>query len=787
MEASSRHQSVTELELAFAQNPESTAYVDLCIAYIEQSRFMEAMVVCKKGLKAHPDSIEAHVLLSRVYGAQKKYKKALQELDELQQAKPEAGEVYLARGKMRLESGDEPGAIDDLKKALDKDAKLEEASKILKDKGIVYPEPKATPPPPPPPVPQAVMPARSISQPMVIGLPPGAARPVSSIVPRSTSVGHPIDAAFAAVPPEGQVVQSGTPMPMPRAISAPIAAQYVVIPPTMPGSGPQVVLQYQPRLEGEEELEELAKEIADKKEDRGRPKTTATFLVFILVLFFGAAGYWFWRKSRIERIDQLTTEATNAFSQDTYGSYKTAAGFFKDILKVESNHPLTLGRLAQTDVILWGEHGERDPEMDEILDRAEKKAGDVSHTVAAHALRVLYDGKDRQGNAAKAHDILQPFLERERTEQAAPSYADLTAAIVDLELGNYESATEVLGNVKQVLPGSVRAKVWHARAAYRAGRFGTAEAAFSEALRAKPGHPGARAGLALVKVVRGDLNGAAEQLLKFDELPPKDISNRDRALAEFARSQVFRAAGDDSKALGAYELAVRFDPENADFPYGLGRFYLDNENERAALPYLKKAVEMERARVVFLLSLAEAEMRPGVNDNKSAQDHIEQALRRAPNSVDAAMAKARLLRRTNNPETESYLKKTLAQWPSAEAEIDLELGRLYKSQSKLDEAKQMLEKSVDKMGGLSATKQGDIVLSYAKLEEARNELDIAAKSYKQAGEFGNMQGWYEFARMMARGGKEERVEAKKACERYLAAGASLPKADEARAMCSQLR
>src|SRR5688572_7769896 len=69
------HASVTELENAFAQNPDSNAYVDLCLAYIDQSRFMEAMVVCKKGLKTRPDSVDARVLLARVYAAQKKFKK----------------------------------------------------------------------------------------------------------------------------------------------------------------------------------------------------------------------------------------------------------------------------------------------------------------------------------------------------------------------------------------------------------------------------------------------------------------------------------------------------------------------------------------------------------------------------------------------------------------------------------------------------------------------------------------------------------------------------------------
>src|SRR5262249_54104129 len=156
-------------------------------------------------------------------------------------------------------------------------------------------------------------------------------------------------------------------------------------------------------------------------------------------------------------------------------------------------------------------------------------------------------------------------------------------------------------------------------AAFRANRLGTAEAAFMEALRAQPGHPGARAGLALVKMVRGDLNGAAESILKFDELPSKEISDRDRALAEFARSMIFRAAGEEAKATGAYENAVRFDPGNADFPFGLGKSLVDNDHPKEALPYLKKAVDLEKTRTTFLITLAEAEMM--LEDNKSAQLH----------------------------------------------------------------------------------------------------------------------------------------------------------------------
>lgn len=789
-EVVSRQQSVTELELAFAQNPESMAYVDLCLAYIEQARFMEAMVVCKKGIKAHPDSAKARILLARVYAAQKKYKRALQELDELAAAKPNEAGVYVARGKLKAESGDEPGAIEDLKKAIDLDKNVEEASALLKAQGIVYPEPPPPPPLPPPPVvgvdaprdgsplsagstsiPGMVSGFASVSAP---GLPPGVVAVVPLAAPLSISgpEGRPIEGA----PAQAALVDASG-----RAVSVvpgPAGAQYVVLQPAYPV--PQ-------RLEGEDELEAMAREVADVRQERGRPRTSLLLLIGLVLLGGGLVYYRFHEKARIEAIDRLTSDGINAFNQDTYGSYKTAAGYFEQILdRQDANHPLTLGRLAHTYVILWGEHGEKDvkPKLEEILARAERRAPEVSHTVAARALLILYDGKDRQANAALARERLQPFIERVKAVDGAPSYADLALGIIDLELGDYENATTLLGNVKQVLPGSVRAKVWHARAAFRAGRYGTAEAAFLEALRAKPGHPGARAGLALVKVVRGDLNGAAENIVKFDELPQKEISDRDRALAEFARSEVFRAAGEEAKATGAYENAIRFDPGNADFPYGLGKFLLDQDRPKEAIPHLKKAVEMEKTRASFLVTLSEAEMQLG--DFKAAEGHIGQALKRSSKSLEADLARARLLRRTRSPETEPYLKKLLVTWPTAEADIELELGRYDRALQKYDEAKVELEKAVDKMGGQPPSKQGEIVLSYGKLLEDRHETEAAVKSYRQAGELGNIEAWFWLSAALAHGNKDERAEAKRACERYLAAGTSLRYSEDARKICEQL-
>src|SRR3954468_19199489 len=71
---------LAKLEHAFATEPASEAYKPLAEAYLGMGRFMEAMVVCKKGVKAHPNQPDPRMLLARVYAQQGKDKKALEEV-----------------------------------------------------------------------------------------------------------------------------------------------------------------------------------------------------------------------------------------------------------------------------------------------------------------------------------------------------------------------------------------------------------------------------------------------------------------------------------------------------------------------------------------------------------------------------------------------------------------------------------------------------------------------------------------------------------------------------------
>src|SRR5262249_59389863 len=109
-------QELAKLEHAFASDPGSDAYRPLAEAYLGMGRFMEAMVVCKKGVKAHPNTADPRVLLARVYADQGKEKKALEELAGALPVAPTDKAALRLTGSLQIKGGeDEPGKSNLLK------------------------------------------------------------------------------------------------------------------------------------------------------------------------------------------------------------------------------------------------------------------------------------------------------------------------------------------------------------------------------------------------------------------------------------------------------------------------------------------------------------------------------------------------------------------------------------------------------------------------------------------------------------------------------------------------
>ncbi len=843
------HASVTELELRFAQNPRSDAYIALCEAYLAQGRFMEAMVVSKKGIKAHPDAVEAKLLLSRVYMAQNKLPRALQTLAAATAAHPNDPRVYALRARVKMTGGDRSGAVQDLKRALDVDPNHEDAIRQLDGLGVSAPatsdimtgdvdiatevtsanwssdlEPTT----------------HATAQPMTADLISGT----GDLPSNEFATGDLQDALAASAPPMRAGVRPADPLQQNRSVAATPGEHLAfaepggeaptpggglafsdaprnefdfegtfgdAIPPLAPAGGPpkpragsfiapearvpsllpvpppkQVAPQ---RLEGEDELEKMARQAAEQnKENKGRPRTTIFLLVVMLLVGGGIAAQRFLQKYRIERIDSLTAQAEPAFNRDTYGGYKEAAKQFEDILRdYDPQHPLTLGRLAHTYAILWMEHGEPVKErLDEVLTQAQTLAPEVSHTVTAVGLTTLNTGKDRREAAKKARAAVQPLVDQTAEAGAAPTHADLTLSIIELDLGEYDEAEARLAKVKKVLPG-VRAQVWHGRAAFRARRLNRAVSAFRAAARTEPNHAGALAGQVLAQLERGDLARASEALQLFDELQrtnPKQVSTRDAALAVYARSALLRADGQDGKANGLYDEAIRADPRNADFPFGLGKWMLQNDRAMEALVPFEQAIAMEPSRWHFYIDIAEAEMIVG--QWAQAKANIDEALQLAPDKVDVALAKARWMRRRQQPDTDGYLHSLLRKYPSAKLGINLELGRLYRAQKKYRRAQAALEAALEDIERYPNEVQADVLISYGRLMLDRRKGQTALKSFREAAKRGAAEGYYRIAYKQYTGNAEAKAEAKRACDKLMAAGSSSGYARKARNLCEAL-
>ncbi|HEY1089399.1 MAG TPA: tetratricopeptide repeat protein, partial [Archangium sp.] len=143
---------LAKLEHAFATDPASEAYKPLAEAYLGMGRFMEAMVVCKKGVKAHPSLADPRVLLARVYAEQGKDKKAIEELTGALQVQPTDKVALRMMGALQVKGGDTAAGRDNLLKAFNADNADAETIELMEKNGVPVPKPAAPEPPPPPPV-----------------------------------------------------------------------------------------------------------------------------------------------------------------------------------------------------------------------------------------------------------------------------------------------------------------------------------------------------------------------------------------------------------------------------------------------------------------------------------------------------------------------------------------------------------------------------------------------------------------------------------------------------------
>src|SRR5262245_56343792 len=296
-------QELAKLESAFNSDPGSDAYRPLAEAYLAAGRFMEAMVVCKKGVKAHPNRPDPRLLLARVYAEQGKDKKALDELQGALGVAPSDRTVLRALADVQMRSGDATSGKATLQKVWDLDPKDPETAATFARWKVEPPKP----PPPPEPPPSAVASVARGVPPRLSEMPPGA---VPSAAARTRSVnGMPVQQRAAA--PRVAEYDDDDHIPMPAA-----------------------------------------------------KKAHATRCIIMAVAGVAIIGGWYgwgqWKAARDIKLKKSLKEASEQLRHDSFASYKKATDAATAALDIEPNSTLAHGYLAYAYAIRWGEHGDGD-------------------------------------------------------------------------------------------------------------------------------------------------------------------------------------------------------------------------------------------------------------------------------------------------------------------------------------------------------------------------------------------------------------------------------------------
>lgn len=550
------------LEHAFAADPISDAYRPLTEAYLAAGRFMEAMVVCKKGVKAHPDDPGARVLLARVYADQGKDRKALEELQPVLATYANFAAGHLLAGQLQLRTGLKADGEASLRRAAEAAPADAEVLAALEKHGVVVA---------PPPAPE---PAR-----------PAAPRADIPVLPRAAPAAPPGPAAPAAAAPPRQAVEPPRPIPTPpprraagEAYAAALAEKYAT---STYEIGPG-----QPR----------------RKKKGARAAILGTVgLVVVLAL---ALGGWAWfskaRKAQAEAIDRLLKDTQELISRDGFGSYKAAAEKAKEILRLDPDSLAGHAYLAYVDALRFAEHGEGDAVKAEAMAQvdAARRLGPHSHLIAAEAyLRAA------SGDATAAIADLKGTLEDPARQTALLSS---TLGVLLMGAGDLDGAKEWLARAQKLNANDVRIAQQLAEQYRRRGEGyeQQAEAVYQLALRLQKDHVPSLLGRALLLLDRGLYDQAAQAVRQA--LAGGDTSTRQQALGAAIQGSILYAQGKKEEGAAEEKKALELDPQSPDLPWLIGRRQLRDGDAAAAVASIQRAVNGDGKRVAFYVDLTQA-------------------------------------------------------------------------------------------------------------------------------------------------------------------------------------
>lgn len=710
---------LAKLEAAFATDPASQAYKPLAEAYLAMGRYMEAMVVCKKGVKAHPTLADPRVLLARVYADQGKDKKALEELQGALQVVPSDKLALRLTAQLQWKGGERESAKATISKAFEADGADTETLAAMKEMGVEPPKPAAPPPPPPPVLQQAAAP-----------VPMTPANGVASNVVVEANVTQPNPLPVEAQPqPRAQAQQRRT---------APSTGNRTT------GSRPAA---RRPSFEPEESVSEQS-EISElsavpprrKRKESSHGLAKALFFMLIFAVPVGAGAYYGvgqYIAKRNREVNRLITTAQDLLKTDTFHAYKEACKLAEQALDLDPNSALAHRILAFAYTVRWGEH-EHD---DTIKNRAEenlregKASSDnknLSYQYAAESLLAYYSGKGSEG--------LRQLEDRVKAAEAENRKSPLlyvTLGSLQMNQGDLERARETLEKAQAAAPDDPRVFVSLGNLQRRRGNDGSALGHFNSALRyTKNAHPEALLGTALLVLdqpepAKGYITAAKylKQLLEM-EPPP---SPRQLAQAHMVKALlVSRVSRDiplytDEKFKKELEEGTGVAPDAAK----ANKEIVAQEREATDKDKSNPDLFIIRAKRLFWEAAAMAA------DDAAATAKFDEAAAEVKKAIEAnatvanyhvELAKVYLKKRGGEAQAEDALKKALTLVPNSPKLLSM-LGAAQYRLKKIEDARATLEKATEDQ----KTKSGESRYLLGRIyRDEKKDLKRAAELFDRA-------------------------------------------------------
>ena|GEM_PF-5514604 len=449
---------LVKLEQSFAANPSSDAWLPLAEAYLAMSRYMEAMVVARKGARAQPNSPRPRVVLAEVYAAQGKDAKAKEEIQAALQMAP--GDMVALRlcGHLQMKLGEREEGTAKLLAAAKADVTDMKTQALLAEWGI--------PMPVPPPVTVAAA-GRVLASPSSPTL-PSAGPPV---VPQGFARQVAVSAA-----PTAPTFPAAPAFPVAGGMSAPVSASAPPMP--LMVSAPPV---RRPEWIAPADLEEPKKRASSN-----------TALWSLVILFIGVAGggiYYFWGQHKAEQQQKVTRallEAETQFRLDNHAAYQKAADHAREAIRFNSSSAAAHAYLAYAQVIRATEHAGGDSALEEArrhLAIAKQSGEELSYMHMAEALLESYFGRVEQ-----AERVLSAIVQKHESEGRKPARLLMTLGALQMDLGDLDAASESLEKSQSIAP-EPRVYALSGKLARQKGSTSEARRLYEAALRQERSHP----------------------------------------------------------------------------------------------------------------------------------------------------------------------------------------------------------------------------------------------------------------------------------------------------------